>query len=103
MRSGPGRGCRQRAEGPDDRTRRENLASRSPEQVGPPVTDQSAGSTSTECNVSSPDFVTRNNYLALRAALYNILECYLPFRVCYIGKTGMIYSICYITYAIYHV
>ena len=38
---------RQRAAGPGKRTQREKLAS--PVQVGPPVTDQSAGSPSTVC------------------------------------------------------
>ena len=38
---------RQRAAGPDERTRRENPAS--PVQVGPPVTDQSTGRPSTVC------------------------------------------------------
>ena len=44
---------RQRAAGPDERTRRENLAS--PVQVGPPATDQSAGSPSTVCVRHSRD------------------------------------------------
>ena len=42
-------------------------------------------------------------HLASREVLYNILDCYIAFRVCYIGKTGMLYTIYYITCAIYHV
>ena len=32
--------------------------------------------------------------------LYNILECYIALRVCYMGKTGMVYSMCYTTCAL---
>ena len=45
---------RQRAAGPDERMQRENLAS--PVQVGPPVTDQSAGSSSTVCPAQDPRY-----------------------------------------------
>ena len=38
-----------------------------------------------------------------RDVLYNILDCYIAFRVCHIGKRGMVYSICYVTWATYHV
>ena len=40
-------------------------------------------------------------HLASLEVLYNILQCYIAFRVCYIGKTGIVYSICCIPYAIY--
>ena len=38
-----------------------------------------------------------------RKVLYNMLECYIAFRVCFKGKTGMVCSICYVTYATYHI
>ena len=54
------------AEGPDERTRREpeNLASESPVQVGPPMTDQLAGS---PCTVSGPAPAVHGRFLG-RAA-----------------------------------
>ena len=50
-------------------------------------------------------FDINNCYLASREVLYKILDCYIAFRVCHIGKTGMVlvYSIRYITCNIYHV
>ena len=42
-------------------------------------------------------------HLALLEVLYNILYCSIAFRVCYTGKTGMIYSICCISCAIQYI
>ena len=58
-----------------------------------------AGCCFSRCDSNIPSTFPIQNF-KLRVFLYSIFECYIAFRVCYIGKTGMAYSISYMTCAI---